>query len=318
MNGYSPVSPPKPFFDFFLLSIIFLLCIALSILLIHAYWQQKKWLEYNALRYAQWYTQNLQSQNISPHPPLFRRASIKTTHVTAYFNFVSPSEHGQGWTEGKLGFFLESLFSTPRESGIKLYSPYPFFKLSTEAENDVLVTKVVNKEQKSLPDDFAMAAWQALTTQSQIDFHRLEQRDGQAVLRYATAQRMQAYCLDCHNNHPASPKKDWQRHDIAGILEINLRVRDHWMTQVLVDMGGLLVGIVLVGFIGIMFILAKCYREQLIFKYVNQQLNKENRLLSMQKADLLTRQVELKFAKVRNEWLHNPNHPMPSDRSNDE
>jgi hypothetical protein len=291
MNGYSSLSlliSRKRFFDRLLLSIIFLLSMAVGILLVHAYWQQEKWLEYNALRYAQWYTQNLQSQKISPHPPLFRRASIKTTHVTAYFNFVSPTQNEQGWTEGKLGFFLESLFSTPRESGIKLYSPYPFFNQDiklTETENHALAT-IEKIRKKSLPDEFATAAWQALTVQPQIPFYRIEQRDGQSILRYAAAQRMQAYCLDCHNQHPASPKKDWQLDEVAGILELNFLVRDHFIAQILVDMGGLLGGIILIGVIGLIFILAKFYREQkLLIKYI-QQLIKNNRLLYLQYAQV--------------------------------
>ena len=41
-------------------------------------------------------------------------------------------------------------------------------------------------------------------------------------LRYARADRMQASCVECHNNHPQSPKKDWQVGDVRGALEVTI------------------------------------------------------------------------------------------------
>src|SRR5207245_10427541 len=44
--------------------------------------------------------------------------------------------------------------------------------------------------------------------------------DGLPALRSATGQRMQLTCLQCHNGHQDSTKKDWKEGDIAGVLEI--------------------------------------------------------------------------------------------------
>jgi hypothetical protein len=44
--------------------------------------------------------------------------------------------------------------------------------------------------------------------------------DGQRVVRYAQARIMQRSCVECHNIHPQSPKKDWQEGDVRGVLEI--------------------------------------------------------------------------------------------------
>jgi hypothetical protein len=43
---------------------------------------------------------------------------------------------------------------------------------------------------------------------------------GRPALRYATARRMQASCIHCHNAHPDSTKRDWKEGDVRGVLEI--------------------------------------------------------------------------------------------------
>ena len=45
---------------------------------------------------------------------------------------------------------------------------------------------------------------------------------GDGFLRTATPVRMQQACLNCHNTHPASTKRDWKLHDIRGIQEVSV------------------------------------------------------------------------------------------------
>jgi adenylate cyclase len=45
---------------------------------------------------------------------------------------------------------------------------------------------------------------------------------GRPALRYATADRMRAPCISCHNTHPASPKTTWQEGDVRGVVEVIL------------------------------------------------------------------------------------------------
>ena len=49
---------------------------------------------------------------------------------------------------------------------------------------------------------------------------RFEAFRGRLSLRYATARRMEANCLGCHNKDPASTKQDWKEGDVGGVLEI--------------------------------------------------------------------------------------------------
>ncbi len=94
-----------------------------------------------------------------------------------------------------------------RHSGAKtrLYSPYPF---------------PWRKGEGGLRDDFERQAWDALTASPDRPFSRVETMQGERVLRYATADRMRARCVDCHNSHPDSPKTDWKEGDTRGILEV--------------------------------------------------------------------------------------------------
>ncbi len=91
-----------------------------------------------------------------------------------------------------------------QDASVGLYSPYPFpWRASTGG----------------LRDDFAREAWSALSDGETDIFYRFEETDGGTSLRYATADRMQAACVTCHNNHESTPRKGWQVGDVRGVLE---------------------------------------------------------------------------------------------------
>jgi serine/threonine protein kinase len=69
-------------------------------------------------------------------------------------------------------------------------------------------------------DDFERKALDSLKANPTEPYYRFEDFQGLPVLRYATARRMQESCIDCHNNHPDSPRDDWQVGDVRGVLEI--------------------------------------------------------------------------------------------------
>jgi len=50
--------------------------------------------------------------------------------------------------------------------------------------------------------------------------HEFTEMGGQRVVRYAQARVMERSCVECHNTHPQSPRKDWQEGDVRGVLEI--------------------------------------------------------------------------------------------------
>jgi hypothetical protein len=74
-------------------------------------------------------------------------------------------------------------------------------------------------------DDFERRALTVLgakaRNQEEVTFHEFTVIDGRPFLRYAKGQLLQKNCVTCHNNDPASPKRDWREGDLAGALVIN-------------------------------------------------------------------------------------------------
>jgi PAS domain S-box-containing protein len=93
------------------------------------------------------------------------------------------------------------------ESGaqLRLYSPYPF---------------PWRHQEGGLHDAFGREAWDALQHHPTIPFSRFEAFQGRPSLRYATADLMRPDCVNCHNTHAASPKRDWHTGDVRGVLEV--------------------------------------------------------------------------------------------------
>jgi serine/threonine protein kinase len=69
-------------------------------------------------------------------------------------------------------------------------------------------------------DDFEREALVQLRRNPEEPYYRFEDYLDRPSLRYAVARRMQPTCIDCHNKHPDSTKRDWQVGDVRGVLEI--------------------------------------------------------------------------------------------------
>ncbi len=87
---------------------------------------------------------------------------------------------------------------------LKLYSEFPF----------------PNRKNRAL-DGFGADAVEHFKTSPDDTYVREESIDGVPVVRVAIADRMAAQaCVDCHNNHPQTPKNDWKLGDVRGVLEV--------------------------------------------------------------------------------------------------
>jgi hypothetical protein len=69
-------------------------------------------------------------------------------------------------------------------------------------------------------DDFERLALTELASQPGAPVYRFGTFQGRPALRYATARRMEANCISCHNNDPNSTKRDWKEGEVGGVLEI--------------------------------------------------------------------------------------------------
>jgi two-component system sensor histidine kinase/response regulator len=87
---------------------------------------------------------------------------------------------------------------------VRLYSDYPFPWRTDGGPRD----------------DFEREALQYLRQHPDQPFTQIEDFRGLSSLRYATADRMRASCVGCHNSHSDSPKTDWKEGEVRGVLEI--------------------------------------------------------------------------------------------------
>ncbi len=96
--------------------------------------------------------------------------------------------------------------SARSESGVqvRLYSDYPFRSRTDGGPRD----------------DFEREALDRLGQNPAEPFYRFEEFQGRPSLRFATAQRMQQTCVQCHNGHSDSIRKNWKEGEVAGVLEI--------------------------------------------------------------------------------------------------
>ncbi len=92
---------------------------------------------------------------------------------------------------------------------IRLYSDHPF---------------PWRRQEGGPKDEFQQEALRQLRSEPEQPFYRLEDLQGRRSLRYATASRMDKRCIDCHNSHRDSPKKDWKDGDVVGVYEVSFPI----------------------------------------------------------------------------------------------
>lgn len=97
------------------------------------------------------------------------------------------------------------------DTEIRLFSPYPF---------------PWREETGGIRDTFEQEAWDTLSQNPNRAFYRIESSDGQKIMRYAVPDIMKSQCVECHNNHPQSPKVTWKVGDMRGVLEV-IKPLDH-------------------------------------------------------------------------------------------
>ncbi len=89
---------------------------------------------------------------------------------------------------------------------------------------DLLSKWNINKE-KNLRTDFEKDAFDFLYQEEGKVFSRFMEHEGLFTLRYATADVANAAgCVNCHNAHEDSPKKDFELGEVMGILVVNIPI----------------------------------------------------------------------------------------------
>jgi len=128
-------------------------------------------------------------------------ARAQTKGITITHNYQS--QPGALPLPATLSMLLGRRLTQSTGGDVRLYSDYPF-PWATGGELD----------------GFQQFALQELRKNPDQPIHRIEEMDGEQMVRFATADRMVADCVACHNTHPDSPKRDWVKGDVRGVLEV--------------------------------------------------------------------------------------------------
>jgi len=98
----------------------------------------------------------------------------------------------------------------------------------------------------------------------------------QSVIRLATPVLLAPACVNCHNSHDDSPRKDWKVGDVRGIQEITVRQA---IGANIFSFKYLLAYFLLVGMAGVSFILLQ-RRQSAVIHAFNQELHEANDFLA--------------------------------------
>ncbi|AFY40241.1 adenylate/guanylate cyclase [[Leptolyngbya] sp. PCC 7376] len=99
----------------------------------------------------------------------------------------------------------EKISENEQGVNVRVYSDYPF---------------PGREETGGARDKFEREAIAFLEKNPDKVFSNIESFADRWSLRYAEADIMKASCVECHNSHPESPRKDWKVGDVRGIVEI--------------------------------------------------------------------------------------------------
>jgi serine/threonine protein kinase len=169
------------------------------------------------------------------------RVKVKTVEATHDYK----TRNGVIPLPATLTIDLGKRISDRSESGVqvRLYSDHPFRTRTDGGPKDQF-------------ERDALAHYQ--NDKDAGPYYRFEEFQGHPALRYAKVQLMQKTCVQCHNGHNDSTKKDWKEDEVAGVLEIirpldrdAARAREGWrFTLVLMAViSGSLLGVSLLIFL---------------------------------------------------------------------
>src|SRR3990167_11375967 len=102
---------------------------------------------------------------------------------------------------------LSSMMSE-ESSHLNLYSKFPF----------------PNRSNRRL-DEFQTGAWEYLVKNPDAEYSQVLVENGSPVVKVALADKMSGEaCVNCHNSHVDSTKKNWKLGDVRGVLEVTVPI----------------------------------------------------------------------------------------------
>src|SRR5262245_17092557 len=162
-------------------------------------------------------------------------------------------------------------------------------------------------------DDFEREAIRRLRQFPDRPFYRFEDFRGHQSLRYAVADRMEAGCVSCHNNHPDSPKTDWKVGDVRGVIEI-IRPLDSVVAQTYAGLRDLVILTAIIGIVGLSslaLVFGKLRRNSMELEQRASVLETEVTVRKQMESELRTAKDAAESANIaKSQFLANMGHEL--------
>lgn len=131
-------------------------------------------------------------------------------------------------------------------------------------------------------DQFQQQALTAIESAPDQPYVKVDILNGVKTLRYATADRMKANCVACHNSYPGSPKTDWKVGDVRGVVEIRRPLSSSALETGLQHAAYISAALILSTILLLWLTLRGLHRTALASENSNRQLRDTQRKLSQQ------------------------------------
>jgi hypothetical protein len=162
---------------------------------------------------------------------LVRSSALESAAQQAELLEQSTNEYSQIVQRVEQAHFAVNKMSPPTPGTVPLSIPATFLHdvgeaLSLDSRTGIQVRQFSDepfpwRTNGGPHDDFEREALRRLVeSKGRETVHDFTQINGEPVVRYAQARIMKQSCVDCHNTHPLSTRKDWKVGDVRGALEI--------------------------------------------------------------------------------------------------
>lgn len=229
------------------LTILFVIGISLGL------WNMNRLSEHLIVTQAQ-YNTSLYLQTVNQARTLYAdiasHAQIVEGIQTTETSMAQVGEMNEGEIPLPITFLMdlsERVNTNITNAEIRIYSDLPFF----------------NREGvRGIRNNFEQRALDYLREYPERNFGELVTTPTGREYRYAQADVMKPSCLECHNHHPDSPKKDWQAGDVRGVLEAvqPLDIVTQEVRRGLRETLFVLVGLAILGVLGITLVVERLRR----------------------------------------------------------
>jgi len=233
--------------------------------------------------------------------------TMYSSNVIARLNYlgITPRQdyqHHDGAIPFPATFSIElSQAVTHPETGIvnRLYSDYPFATRKDGGPHDefetVALTSLRFAQDKTKP------------------FVRFENVNGRMSMRYGKSVIMKQSCVDCHNTHPDSTKKDWKVGDVRGVREVIIPMDT--TRQIANAEWGATVGVMLfitISVLGILFLVINALKASIAMlsktnvaydRFVPHEFLgylKKQSIVDVQLSDSIEKHMTVLFSDIRN------------------